>query len=305
MLKPFFCGFSAYCKGLNLADSSVNDAVRYIKQLNDFLNLQGLTAVRQITYKHLFNYTIKDYAGPAVIKARVWALTKFFAFLHLHEHIKDNIAKDLKAPKIPKNETSFLTENELKIIFTYLSKNLDKNNGQRDFLIILLMAVSGLRRAAVVGLNFEDFDSQNHRIFIAEKGCHSKRPIQIPFAVSGLLQDYILLRGIKSGPLFLNNRKKRLKAGGVNKIVNALKNRLLKDGHDFAHALHPHIFRHSAATQLNEAAGFTVTKEMLGHRNVQNTRKYIHLSPTSYGEYMKRHPYFDKAQQNCLKTEEI
>ena len=292
MLKPFFNDFSAYCKNLNLAENSIKEIFAYINQFNAFLNEQRLTTVKQIVYKHVFNYVTKDTPAPSTVKARIWAVKKFIAFLHLHEYIKDNIAKELKAPKIPKKETGFLTEKQLKIIFTYLSKNLDKSNGFRDFLIILLMAATGLRRYSVVALDKEDFETQSHRIFITEKGFQNKRPMQVPFAVSALLQEYIMRLEIKSGPLFLNNRKKRLKPDGVNKIVNKIKKMLLAGGYDFASRLHPHIFRHSAGTQIYEVAGLTVSKEMLGHRNVQNTRKYIHLSPTSYGDYMKRHPYF-------------
>jgi integrase len=99
----------------------------------------------------------------------------------------------------------------------------------------------------------------------------------------------------QQSPLFLSGRKKRLRADAVDKIVTRIKQALLKEGHQFARSLSPHIFRHSAATELNDLAGFDITRELLGHRNKQNTRKYIHLSPTSYGTYMKRHPYFGYA----------
>ncbi len=92
--------------------------------------------------------------------------------------------------------------------------------------------------------------------------------------------------------LFYGKKKQRLKPDAVNKIVNKLKGLLIDKGYQFAQKLRPHIFRHSAATQISEIAGLSVTKEFMGHRNVQNTKKYIHLSPTAYGQYMLRHPYF-------------
>jgi integrase len=212
--------------------------------------------------------------------------------LHLHDYIKDNIAINLSPPKIPKKETRFLTENELKIVFAALAENSNYINGLRDFVIVLLMAITGLRKSSAVALNVEDFDAVGHSLTVTEKGLPGKRLLQIPSAISTLLNEYIGRCDIKKGPLFLSRKKQRLKPDGVNKIVNLIKNRLLKEGHAFAQTLHPHIFRHSAGTQLNEVAGFSITKEMLGHRNSQNTRKYIHLSPASYGNYMKRHPYF-------------
>ena len=171
------------------------------------------------------------------------------------------------------------------------------------------MAVLGLRKSSVVSLNTEDFDFQNQRIFIEEKGLKSKRPMVMPVSFLLFIEEYIYIESdlisgknnLKPKPLFLSgrNRKKRLRADAVDKIVTRIKQALLKEGHQFVRNLSPHIFRHSAATELNDLAGsdqstdrFDITREMLGHRNEQNTRKYIHLSPTSYGSYMKRHPYF-------------
>jgi len=292
MLNNIINDFKNYCIHLGLSDNSVKDLLNYVNNLIVFLTKFNISSLQQVTYKHLVNFSIDGNTAPATVKARIWALKKFFSFLLLHDHININIAKELRPPKIPIKETPFLTENELKIIFTYLSNNIDKINGFRDFIIILLMTLTGLRKSTVILLDVIDFNPKDCRLFITEKGVSGKRPIQIPLALSSLLQEYISHSGVNSGALFLNRKNQRLKPDSVNKIVNKIKNHLLDDKHLFAIKLHPHIFRHSAATQLNEIAGFTITKEMLGHKNVENTRKYIHLSPTSYGEYMKRHPWF-------------
>ena len=310
MLKPYFTEFLGYCKTLSLAENSIKDLIRYIRQLDDYLNdplTNGPACVSQLNYKHLFNYTVSNNAAPTTVKMRIWAIKKFCNFLYLHEYLKDNISKDLIPPKIPKKETSFLTLFELKIIVEYLVKNISKPNGLRDFIIIYLMAVLGLRKSSVVSLNTEDIDPENQRIFIEEKGLKGKRPIVIPDGLVFFLEEYIYSKfdlsaaenNLYQRPLFLSrrnrspcDRNKRLRADAVDKIVTRIKQALLKEGHQFVRNLSPHIFRHSAATELNDLAGFDITREMLGHRNEQNTRKYIHLSPTSYGSYMKRHPYF-------------
>ena len=292
MLNGFLDDYLTYCKTLALAANSTKELVRYIKQLDAYLISDGPAQLSQLQYKHLVNFAISNQAAPTTVKARIWAMKKFFSFLHLHDYIKDNIAINLSPPKIPKKETRFLTENELKIVFAALAEKSNYINGLRDFVIVLLMAITGLRKSSAVALNVEDFDAAGHSLTVTEKGLPGKRLLQIPSAISTLLNEYIGRCDIKKGPLFLSRKKQRLKPDGVNKIVNLIKSRLLKEGHDFAQTLHPHIFRHSAGTQLNEVAGFSITKEMLGHRNSQNTRKYIHLSPASYGAYMKRHPYF-------------
>ncbi len=296
MLNSFLPEFYAYCKALNLALNSIKNLKRYLSRLNDFLNAQNLVSVEQITYAHLSDFAAFNNAAPVTVKARIWALKKFFAFLHLYDYIAVNNANALSTPKIPKKETGFLSKDELKIIFSYLIKNINKNNGWRNFLIISLMTLVGLRKSSVSALDTADFDAANNRLFIWEKGNKDKRILYIPLALSQFLREYMLRCHIRRGPLFLNNRNKRLRPDGVNKITGRIKNELLDEGHKFAGNIHPHIFRHSAATQIGNVATFAVIKEMLGHRNNQNTRKYIHLSPVSYGVYMKRHPYFNQKE---------
>ncbi len=292
MLHCFFDEFKTYCKNLHYAENSVKELLRYVNDFNDFLIEHQVNDLLQLKYIHLLNYVTSQPVSPHTVKARIWALKKFFNFLHLHEYIKDNISKSLSPPKIPQKETSFLTQDELKIVFEYLANNINQTNGLRDFIIISLMATLGLRKSSVVSLNIEDFDCINHRVFIEEKGIKGKRPILTPLALLTLIEEYISKYNLPEGPLFVSRNKKRLRANAVDKIVSRIKKSLLSEGHQFAGNLHPHIFRHTAATELNNVAGFDVTREMLGHRNAQNTRKYIHLSPASYGAYMKRHPYF-------------
>jgi integrase/recombinase XerD len=291
-LNKIINDFKFYCIHLGLSDYSINNLIRYCKNLVLFLVEQNIFSFRQIEYKQLVNFSISGNATPSTVKARIWTLKKLFSFLLLYDHIKTNITLNLNLPKIPKKETRFLSENELKTVYTYLIKNINKSNGFRDLIIISLMAVIGLRKSSVILLDIEDYEQKYHRLFISEKGRDNKRPMQLPLALSDLIQEYILHLKIKNGPLFLSEKNLRLKSDSINRIVNKIKNNLLNDEQLFAIKLHPHIFRHSAATQINEIAGFTITKELLGHKNVENTRKYIHLSPTSYGDYMKRHPYF-------------
>ncbi len=55
--------------------------------------------------------------------------------------------------------------------------------------------------------------------------------------------------------------------------------------------LHPHLFRHTAGTQLNQIAGLDITQQVLGHGNRTSTKQYTHLNPDQYAVYMKQHPY--------------
>ncbi len=101
MLSCFIAEFLDYCKNLSLAESSIKDLIRYIRQLDEYLihqSTNGPLQVSNLHYKHLFNYTVSNNAMPTTIKMRIWAIKKFYNFLHLHEYIKDNISKELIPP---------------------------------------------------------------------------------------------------------------------------------------------------------------------------------------------------------------
>jgi site-specific recombinase XerD len=104
MLNGFFDDYLTYCKTLALAANSTKELTRYIKQLDAYLVNDGPTKLAQLQYKHLVNFAISNQAAPTTVKARIWAMKKFFSFLHLHDYIKDNIAINLSPPKIPKKE---------------------------------------------------------------------------------------------------------------------------------------------------------------------------------------------------------
>ncbi len=294
MLNSFIKDFSDYCKTLHYAGKSVKELSRYIGAFNDFINNEQLTEITQVQYNHLLCFVTSAPNNPTTVKMRVWTLKKFFGFLMVHGLIKDNIAARLKPPKIPKKETAFLTGAELMIIFDHLHNHLNRRFNLRDFVIISLMATLGLRKSTVVALDVEDIDLTFGRIFMREKGNQGKRPLLIPLVILNLSQEYIAHNRLTKGALFPTRKKKRMSPDYVNKIVSRLKESLLCEGHTFARNLHPHIFRHAAATQLNETGGIDLTRQVLGQRRFENTRKYIHLSPASYGTYMKRHPYFNK-----------
>jgi integrase/recombinase XerD len=294
MLSCFIEEFTTYCNNLHYAKNTIKELLRYLQALDNSLKEQSINNITKVKYLHLINFVTLPPSTPNTVKGRIWALKKFYGFLTVKDYIEDNISKSLNPPKIPKKETLFLTKDELKIVFRYLVNNINQTNGLRDFVIISLMSTLALRKSSVVSLNVEYLDVINQRIFIEEKGIKSKRPMVLPSVIFDLLQKYIITKQQTGGALFISRNKKRLRVDAVDKIVSRIKESLLNEGHWFAQNLHPHIFRHSAATELNDIAGFDITREILGHRNVQNTRKYIHLSPTAYGTYMKKHPYFLK-----------
>ena len=62
MLKPFFAEFFGYCKNLSLAENSIKDLLRYIRQLDEYQVKNGPAKLSQLQYIHLFNFVISNEA---------------------------------------------------------------------------------------------------------------------------------------------------------------------------------------------------------------------------------------------------
>jgi integrase/recombinase XerD len=84
----------------------------------------------------------------------------------------------------------------------------------------------------------------------------------------------------------MSKRNQRLASRSVQSIFYNVAQKLEIDK-----KLHPHLFRHTAATYLNQIAGLEITQFVLGHLTQQNTRQYAHLNPNIYAQHMKQHPY--------------
>lgn len=294
MLSEYIKVFEPYVKTYFDSEDSIKECLRYVRDFNTYLNLMKFSDVKQVQYHHLLNFTTSGDAGPPTIKARSWAVNIFYAFLHIYNHIEYNIALDLPKIKVPKKEADFLTTEELTLIFNHLAGKTKQPYGLRNLIIFVLMAVLGLRRKSVSELNVQDVELKYSRIYAREKGTWGKRAMPLPLVISDIINEYICKNNLTSGPLFPSKRGGRLRPDAINKIIKNVKDEIFKERRSKAKLpakLNPHLFRHSAATQLNEAAGFAVTRDVLGHKRDNNTQNYIHLSPSSFGELMKKHPF--------------
>jgi integrase/recombinase XerC len=159
--------------------------------------------------------------------------------------------------------------------------------GLRNLVIVMMFGLLGLRLSALRNINIQDISLPDSFLWICEKG-YVRRPLPMPQILCIHLYQYLKRMDIKMGPLFLSKRKKRISPRSVQYIFDTAEKSLAIDKH-----LHCHLFRHTAATQINQTAGVDVTQAMLGHRSRRTTEGYVHLDGTVYADHMASHPYHD------------
>ena len=291
MLKKQITDFLAYCKVVGFSQKSIQSLTTGLRELKTFVQEQPVTALQEITYGQLSTF-VAEFKQPSIHKkkARVWCLHQFFHFLTITEQISENIAAGLPYPKIEKTVPHFLTSQEYNRIIEYFSTQATARFGLRNLIMILMLGLLGLRTGTIISLNIEHIDLEAGLAWNREKG-RRKRQIVLPALITRLLNHYFAQLSRTTGPLFLSIRKKRISPRILQDIF-----RTAADSLDIDKRLHAHLFRHTAATQLNKVAGTTITQEVLGHARRQNTLRYAHLNPDQYAVYMKRHPFMQEVR---------
>ena len=309
MLHTHIEQFLHYCQVSNSSSKSIEALTLRLKQFNQFCQVLSLSSISDVTYQHLLTF-VADYGEPSVHvkKNRVWALRHFYHFLKLNKFIDDNLAGEIPYPKVARKVPRFLTAAELNQILDYFVRQVDSEFGLRNLIVIMLFGFLGLRLQAVLELNIDDVDLKSRLIWFHDKG-GIKRHLPLPDILYKALAAYLAIPGLAGGPLFLSKRKKRLAERTVQDCFRTAMHELGIDSPREIDSsvdgrcettfisrgkhLHAHLFRHTAATQINKVAGPDITQYLLGHASQQHTRQYTHLNPGIYAVYMKKHPYMN------------
>ena len=208
----------------------------------------------------------------------------------LRVHQNDNFGKLTAGnPRTPRTETQtqaikFLTQTEVSRFFTVIDT-------PRERALFGTIYLYGLRvsEATLLTLKHLDFDRKTIYIKRLKDGMSSTKPLLE--TVARLLKEYLLVRHPTGEGLF-TGREGNL---GRHRIGQLFK-RNAREAGIFGHSVHS--LRHSIATHMADH-GFSLEliRDHLGHRNIQTTLIYLHLSKQhlqkAYQE-LEKSPYIVK-----------
>ncbi len=143
----------------------------------------------------------------------------------------------------------------------------------RDRAILALLAYGGLRRGEVMAADVGDYSREAPSLMVRGKG-NKDRVVPLHPTAQAALDAYLATRrGLTlEHPLFVNWR------GRITKqVVVLLCKRVSRR---IGRRLHPHLFRHTFATELlNRRADLRVIQKLLGHESLATTEIHTHVSP--------------------------
>ena len=145
--------------------------------------------------------------------------------------------------------------------------------------LLMTLYATGLRRAELARLKVTDIDSRRMVVHVqGGKGRQDRDVMLSPKLLGELRQHWHRLKPKPSEWLFPGNRHHNSDRPITTKVVwNACRNAAKRAG--IKKRLHPHTMRHCFATHLLEAgADLRTIQILLGHRDLKETIKYLHLS---------------------------
>jgi len=147
-------------------------------------------------------------------------------------------------------------------------------------ILVMTLYATGARRAEVARLKIGDIDSERMVVHIRGGKGRKDRDVMLSPALLEALRTY--WRGLLRKPavwLFPGNRWHTSSRPVTTKVLwTACRQSALRAGLEHKH-IHPHTLRHCFATHLLEAgADLRTIQVLLGHRDLEETTIYLHLS---------------------------
>jgi len=260
-----------------------------------YLQGEGIEELSEVKVTHLRTFLASEQnTRPAVSsQARTTATLKlFFRFLVEEERLLRDPALPLRTPKKREVLPDVLTMGELERLFAATGRDeiWERHfhaKPERDRLLLALMAYAGLRRAELVGLDWDDIDLSRRLLRVRKAKGGRQRTIPIHPALVPLIVDYYeVRRPLVEQALFIGVKGKRLH---YTQLGQVFRHYVDAAGVGERKRVTPHTLRHVFATELLHAgANLRQIQELLGHKQLDSTQRYTRVNAHELRGAIKR-----------------
>ena len=321
----------------SVRNSSPHTVLNYGKDLEQFSSYLSPPGVSTPGVPEITHQMIREYVGhlhsqkleKSSIARKLASLRSFFKYCVREGLLKENPARLVPTPKLPKRIPSVLSAEEMNGFLNQLAldplpaKPRDGNKSntaepshlkgrrspdeemlllRRDRALLELLYAAGLRVSELTGLNLADMDRREKMLRVRGKG-NKERIVPYGGKAQEALEAYWPVRE----QLLLQSNAGSRHRGPANseavflnyagrRLTQRSVGRIVKKYVRLANInwdLHPHSLRHAFATHLlADGADLRAIQELLGHQSLSTTQKYTHASIRQLMDiYDKSHPH--------------
>lgn len=188
------------------------------------------------------------------------ALRLYYAWLREDGYRDDDPTRNLRVKRSRTLPTEPLSRGELAVMLAVCGE-------ERDRVLLLLLAHSGMRISELAALRAEDIDFARGTIKVTGKGDKQRLISPHPDVIRRL---HAFVGMFPEGPIFLSlKRRAPLSAQQIRKIIYSIGERARVKG------VHPHRFRSLFATEYMDQFGdVQALQGALGHESIETTARY-------------------------------
>jgi integrase len=279
-----------------LAPSTIQVVSSMIRQFLLFLMESGARFFCQLTPNHVKMFMQSmSVKRPSKMADLVWAMKGFISFLNERALAAVNVDRHLIRPAPCKKKVlPCFTSHEINAILSAVDTSTAM--GKRDYAILVLAIETGLRGVDIFDLKLKDIDWRKREITVVQS--KTGEPIKIPLlsGVGNAIATYILYARPKTNSthIFLRSLSPHIRLGNDGNGNNIISRYLVGAGiaHEAWDGKTFHAFRRTSGTRMLEAeVPLTTVAELLGHKAIDSTKRYI-----SYND--------DKMRDCCLRITE-
>lgn len=303
-----FLILSEKCTKTNVKDITPADLDALTER--DLIDFFDYISSHTKTYRSTANkQVVQEFTNSEVGKSRKLAtLHKLFSYLFKKGMVSKDVTQNIEI-KIHKKAKikQRLTPEEIQRLFETIIEDVNVENRHqkryhekvkfRDYIIVLLLAYTGIRISELVQLDISDIQLHKKVMIVTRKG-GDQQAITIPNRIIEDIASYLEYRkgiqGVSSkdqDALFLSLQKKRI---NTKTVRNMLEKYRVRSGIETK--ITPHVFRRTFGTNhYNMYEDMYLTAQTLGHSSAETTRKF-YAEPDSE-RVIRSMEQFDYGQQ--------
>jgi integrase/recombinase XerC len=236
--------------------------------------------MQRIDIVEFINYLASHKATSGTRQRKLASIRGFLKFCKDNQIIYGNPADTIEGPIREERDPAILLKTEYKALLQVAGES------PRDFAIVMLFLQTGLRVSELVNLKLHDVDFASREITVRQGKGRKDRVVPLVGHALQALKAYLAVRDTSS-----EYEQVFLARNGTSMDQRTVRYRIHKYYQEagIKKKASVHTLRHTFAThQIHNGLKINQLKEVLGHRKMETTYKYIHLDRTNLRAEMEQ-----------------